>query len=55
MVLIDKKFKEEQRLFETFSPKMHVERDIRKKLIFKFTLGIKTSIKKKLLVGERGF
>ncbi len=38
MVLIDKKFNEEQLLLETFFPKMNVERDIRKKLTFKFIL-----------------
>ncbi len=46
MVLSDRKFNEEQLLLETFFTKMHVERDIRKKLIFKFILGVKTSIKK---------
>ncbi len=38
MVLIDRKFNEERLLLETFFPKMHVEGDIRKKLIFKFIL-----------------
>ncbi len=32
-----------QLLLETFSPKMHVEQDIRIKLIFKFILWVKTS------------
>ncbi len=31
MVLIDRKFNEEQVLLEIFFPKMHIERDIRKK------------------------
>ncbi len=40
IVLIDREFNEEQFLLgNIFSPKMHIERDIRKKLIFKFTLG----------------
>ncbi len=34
---------------------MHVEREIHNKLIFKFILGVKRSIKEKLQVGERGF
>ncbi len=33
MVLIGKKFNEEQLLLETFFRKMRIERDIRKKLI----------------------
>ncbi len=33
MVPIDRKFNEEQLLLETFFPKMHVERDICKKVI----------------------
>ncbi len=33
MVLVDRKFNEEQLLLETFFPKMHFERDIRKKLM----------------------
>ncbi len=33
MVRIDRKFNEEQLSFETFSLKMHIERDIRKILI----------------------
>ncbi len=33
MVLIDRIFNEEQLLFETFFPKMHIERDICRKLI----------------------
>ncbi len=33
MDLIDRKFNEEQLLFETFFLKMHIERDIRKKVI----------------------
>ncbi len=33
MLLIDMKFNEEQLLLETFFPKMHIERDIRKKVI----------------------
>ncbi len=32
MVLIDRKFNEEQLLLEAFFPKMHIERDIRKKV-----------------------
>ncbi len=35
MVLIDRIFNEEQLLLETFFPKMHIERDIRKKVILK--------------------
>ncbi len=46
MVLIDKKFNEKQLLLETFFPKMYGERDIRKKLIFKFVLGLKPPLKK---------
>ncbi len=38
IVLIDRKFNEGQLLLETFFPKMHIEWDIRKKLIFKFIL-----------------
>ncbi len=34
-VLIDRKFNEEQLLLETFFPKMHIEREIRKKVIFR--------------------
>ncbi len=33
MVLIDRKFNEEQLFLETFFPKMHIERDIRKKVV----------------------
>ncbi len=33
MALIDRKFYEEQLLLETFFPKMHIERDIHKKVI----------------------
>ncbi len=33
MVLIDRKFNEEQLLHGTFFPKMYIERDIRKKVI----------------------
>ncbi len=33
MELIDRKFNDEQVLLETFFPKMHIERDIRKKVI----------------------
>ncbi len=33
MVLIDRKFNEEQLLLETFFQKMHIERDIREKLV----------------------
>ncbi len=33
VVLIDRKFNGEQLLLETFSPKIHIERGIRKKLI----------------------
>ncbi len=43
---IDRKFNEEQLLLETFSLKMHVERHLRQKIIFKFIPGVKTSIKK---------
>ncbi len=39
IVLINMEFKEEQLLLETFSTKMHIERDMRKNLIFKFILG----------------
>ncbi len=42
MILIDRKFNEEQLLLETFSPKMHIERDICKKVICR---GVKTPIK----------
>ncbi len=35
MVRIDRKFKEEQLLLETFFPKTHIERDIHKKVISK--------------------
>ncbi len=42
-VLIDKKFNEEQLLLETFFPKMHIERDIRKKVI---SGGLKPPLKK---------
>ncbi len=40
VVRIDKKFNEEQLLLDTFLPKMHIERDICKKLIFKFSIGV---------------
>ncbi len=53
MALIDRKFNEEQLLLETFFPKMHVERNIREKLIFKFIIGVKTSIKKSCRWGCR--
>ncbi len=33
MVLINREFNEEEVLLETFFPKMHIERDIRKKQI----------------------
>ncbi len=33
VVLIDRKFNEEQLLLETFFPKMHIERDMSKKVI----------------------
>ncbi len=33
MVRIDRKFSKEQLLLKTFLPKMHIERDIRKKQI----------------------
>ncbi len=49
MVLIDRKFNEEQRLLETFFPKMHIERDNRKKVIFR---GLK---RHKKAPGKRGF
>ncbi len=55
MVLIDRKFNKEQLLLDTFSPKMHIERDIRKKLIFKFVLGVKTSVKKSSMWGSGCF
>ncbi len=48
MVLIDRKFNEEQLLLETFSLKMHIERDIRKKVISK---RLKPPLKK-LRLGE---
>ncbi len=48
IVLIDRKFNEEQFLLETFFPKMHIERDIQ---IFK----VKTSIKKAPGGGSRNF
>ncbi len=51
MVLIDRKFNEEQLLFETFFPKMHIERDICKKVISR---GVKTFILKKLQEGGAG-
>ncbi len=35
MILIDRKFNEEQLLLETFFPKMHIEQDIRKTVISK--------------------
>ncbi len=35
MVLIDRDLNEEQLLLETFFPKMHIERDNRKKVIFR--------------------
>ncbi len=43
MVLIDRKFNEEQLLLETFFPKMHVERYIRKKLM---SMELKSQLKK---------
>ncbi len=52
MVLIDRKFNEEQLLLETFLPKMLIEHY--KKVIFKFILGVKPPLKKRLQVGERG-
>ncbi len=55
MVLINRKFNEEQFLRETFFPKMRVEREIRNKLSFKFILGVKHSFKEKLQMGERRF
>ncbi len=45
-LLIVRKFNEEQLFLETFFPKMHIERDIHKKLIFKFIQSVKTPIKK---------
>ncbi len=54
LLLIDRKFKEEQLLLETFFPKMHTERNIHKKLIFKFIQSVKTPIKE-APEGERGF
>ncbi len=54
MVLIDRKFNEEQLLPETFFPKMHIERDIREKVIFKFILRVKIAIKKKVPGGGAG-
>ncbi len=52
-ILSDKKFNEEQLLLETFFLKMHIERDIRKKLIFKFIQSVRIPIKK-LQVGGAG-
>ncbi len=49
MVLIDRKFIEEQLLLETFFPKVHIERDIRKKVI-----SIGTPIKKSSMWGWGG-
>ncbi len=46
VALIDKKFNEEQLLLETFSPKMHIERDICKKLILIQYRGLKPPFKK---------
>ncbi len=39
MAQIYKKFNKEQLLLKTFFPKMHIEWDIRKKLISEFILG----------------
>ncbi len=50
MVLIEGKFNKEQLLLETFFPKMHIDRDICKKVISR---GLKPQ--KKLEVGGRGF
>ncbi len=55
MVLIDRLFNEEQLLLKTFSTKMHFERDIRKKLIFKFIPEVKTSVKIKAPGGGARF
>jgi len=49
IVLIDRKFNEEELLFETFSEKMHIERDIRNSF-----WGVKTPLKEKP-AGGRGF
>ncbi len=43
MVLIDRKFNEEQLLLETSFPKMHIERDIRQKVI---PMGLEPPLKK---------
>ncbi len=45
LILIDRKFNKEQFLLETFFPKIHIERDVHKKLIFKFIQHVKTPIK----------
>ncbi len=55
MVLIDRKFNEEQLLLEAFLPKMLIERDIRKKVIQKSTPGGLKPHKKSFRWGERGF
>ncbi len=56
IVLIDMKFNEEQLLLETFSPKMHTEQDIYKKLIFKFIPGgLKPPLKQSSRWGSGGF
>ncbi len=56
IVLIYRKFNEEQFLLETFFTKMYIERDIHKKLIFfKFILGVKTPIKKSSWWGSGRF
>ncbi len=46
LILIDRKFNEEQLLFETFFPKMHIEQNMCTKLIFKFIQSVKIPIKK---------
>ncbi len=52
MALIDRKFKVKQLLLETFFPKMHIERDIRKKVISR---GLKPPLKKLQVGGAVGF
>ncbi len=53
MVQINRKFNEEQLLLEIFFPKMHIERDNRKKLI-SGGRGVQTAFKKKAPGGGPG-
>ncbi len=46
MVPIDTKFNEEQLLLETFFSKVHIERGIRKKVMFELILWLKPLFKK---------